>query len=58
MGVRFSWFATVFASVAAGALLHAMDAPLPWMIGPLLAFALGKPPAQVDTASNKALLHL
>ena len=33
------WLATLVASIAAGASLHALGAPLPWMIGPLLAFA-------------------
>ena len=37
MGVKGLRVATVMASLAAGAILHTIGAPLPWMIGPLLA---------------------
>lgn len=39
MTPRARWFATVAASVVAGGAIHASGGPLPWMIGPILAFA-------------------
>lgn len=39
MRSKWRWLLAVVASIAAGACLHLVGAPLPWMIGPLLAFA-------------------
>jgi len=48
------WLATGAASIAAGAALHAMDGPLPWMIGPILAFALSNA-AHADLHAPRSL---
>ncbi len=50
------WLAAVAASIAAAAALQALGGPLPWMIGPILAFALSNA-AHADLHAPRSLRH-